>query len=609
MIRIKRLYENVKVQALHWFNPRLKTKILTILILYFSIVMASQIMYGLLNFQDVLESNKRRDMSTIEVYIKQVALNLKMDLDRVEETSALINSESYSYLEKQMVTSSIESSKRDLNTVIDLVFKTNKDIPGITIYTQNGGMLSYSNPYSKYYFFSGSTSMYLELLTDVKNKSRSLLMRRQYDNLGDNLLSVKFFQSKVNPEIYSIVVIEKNWGNMKQYFKDLGLLDRGAIVLITDEGSILFSFSNKLTEKNLAGLISDIEKNNMFNQMSGTFQVEEKSGESYVFYNKSVYSGCNLLYVVDSNYLSGYKSTTINFILYSSLLLILVNILVVILFKRSVYTPIVNVENAMREIVGGNTNIRIKNVNESNELSPLYTDLNSLTEKLKNLINSEYSSNIMKKQAEIDALQSQINPHFLYNTLESIRGQAIEEGASRSEKMVKALSDLFRYIISNKNSMVTLEEELKNIDNYLNIQQFRFNNKFKIIMEVDPNTLKCMIPKLIVQPLVENSIKHGLEKKVDKGNISIRTQFIDDMLVINVEDNGEGIDQEKLVYINNYIANGVNPKEIHKIRVGLGLININERIKMIYNTKFGLKVYSMKGVGTNVELIIPKSID
>jgi two-component system sensor histidine kinase YesM len=81
------------------------------------------------------------------------------------------------------------------------------------------------------------------------------------------------------------------------------------------------------------------------------------------------------------------------------------------------------------------------------------------------------------------------------------------------------------------------------------------------------------------------------------------------MLVINVEDNGEGIDQEKLVYINNYIANGVNPKEIHKIRVGLGLININERIKMIYNTKFGLKVYSMKGVGTNVELIIPKSID
>ena len=138
-------------------------------------------------------------------------------------------------------------------------------------------------------------------------------------------------------------------------------------------------------------------------------------------------------------------------------------------------------KDALHAIVSGETDLKLAKVKQGNELYPLYNDYKFPEGRLKQLIDSEYTAGIMKKQAEIDALQSQINPHFLYNTLESIRGQAIVEEVEGIGKMVKALADIFRYSITNKNAMVKLEEELKNIDNYLNIQQFRFNNKFIVI--------------------------------------------------------------------------------------------------------------------------------
>lgn len=584
---------------------RLRTRIINILVTYFVIILVTQILYGTLNFNDVKESNKKRDITTIEVYLKQAALNIKMDIDRIEEISSLVYDESYFYLEEQEPISSISSGKRDLNTIIDLIFKTNKDIPGITIYTQSGGMLSYSNPYSLYYFLSGSSSMYSDLLHNVKNKSRSLLLRREYDNMSDDLLSVRFFQSETDKDNYAIIVIEKNLVNMKQYFKDLGLLDKGSIVLTTEDGNILFLFSSDASDHKIENLIKSGEIRSKFTQLSGVLEVDDGTSVKQVFYNKSMYSGSNLLYIVDSEYINGYKASTLNFIIFSSIILLIINILLIILFNKSVYIPIKDAEEALREIVGGNNDLKIKGVKESSELSPIYNDLNSLTERLKNLIKSEYTAKIMKKQSEIDALQSQINPHFLYNTLESIRGQAIEEGSTSIEMMIKTLSDLFRYNISNKKAMVTFEDELKNIDNYLCIQQFRFNNKFKVIKEIQSESLNCMIPKLIIQPLVENAIKHGLETKIGKGVISIRANIVDNRLIVNVEDDGVGMEHEKLDYINSYLASGVNIQETQNIKLGLGLININERIKLIYNTDFGLKIYSMKGIGTNAELSIP----
>jgi len=340
MINPGRITSGFKSMMSHLSSFRLKTKIITILSIYFIIVLFTQIMYGLLNFNDILESNRKSEMDNIELYLKQAALNLKMDIDRVEEIASLLNDESYSYLEENKLISTTDSGARELNTIFDLVFKTNKDIPGVTIYTQYGGMFSYCNPYSAYSFLSGSTSMYSDLLNNIKNKSTSMLLRREYDDNTENLLSVKFFQSHTDPNNHAIIVIEKNWRKMEQYFKDLGLLEKGSIALITDLGNVLFLFNENDTKSEIENMLQSSKLRSMFNNLSGLFKVKQNEAEKYVFYNKSVYSGCNLLYIVDSEYLSGYKSSTINFIFISSIVLIAVNALVIILFNKNVYAPL-----------------------------------------------------------------------------------------------------------------------------------------------------------------------------------------------------------------------------------------------------------------------------
>jgi two-component system sensor histidine kinase YesM len=156
--------------------------------------------------------------------------------------------------------------------------------------------------------------------------------------------------------------------------------------------------------------------------------------------------------------------------------------------------------------------------------------------------------------------------------------------------------------------MVTLEEELKNVDNYLNIQQFRFNNKFIVIRDIEEDTKKCLIPKLIIQPLVENAIIHGLETKEGKGTIRIKTRSTVNSMIINIEDDGKGIDRETLDIINECLTNGVNVKNTKNLHVGLGLININERIRLIFGDNYGITIYSINNFGTNIELRILKTV-
>ena len=145
--------------------------------------------------------------------------------------------------------------------------------------------------------------------------------------------------------------------------------------------------------------------------------------------------------------------------------------------------------------------------------------------KIKDSLDHEYNALICQKQAEINALQSQINPHFLYNVLDSIRGQALSERSVELASMTEALATFFRYSISKKGNMVSLADEMKNVDNYLFIQRFRFGNKIEIIKKIeDEELMNCLIPKLTLQPIVENAIYHGLEHR-NYGGASCHARF------------------------------------------------------------------------------------
>ena len=221
----------------------------------------------------------------------------------------------------------------------------------------------------------------------------------------------------------------------------------------------------------------------------------------------------------------------------------------------------------------------------------------------------EYSLAMLKKQAEIKALQNQINPHFLYNTLDCIRGMAIEQGADNIEEMTRALSGMFRYSISRKGKTKALmEEELANVNNYLRIQQYRFRNKINITETIDPAAKKCCVPKLLIQPIVENAVFYGLEPKTGERNLNIEAYCTGKKLIVKVEDNGVGMSFDKLRTINDAMCSGVSIGDNGR-GTQLGVVNVNERLRLLYGEEFGLRIFSCPKVGTTIEMVLPIIIE
>ncbi|HHX73542.1 MAG TPA: sensor histidine kinase [Firmicutes bacterium] len=294
------------------------------------------------------------------------------------------------------------------------------------------------------------------------------------------------------------------------------------------------------------------------------------------------------------------------------LLFLLIFVAIYLHFVKHVFHPVSTIEKAVRILLRGETEQFLAQ-NPAADQDPGARAVREMLADLRNAVNKQYSAEILKRQAEFSALQSQINPHFLYNTLEAIRGQALVEGIDEIAEMTEALSTLFRYSISRKGDLITLEEELSNVESYFVIQQYRFHNKFTFSIkydETEPEILDCIIPKLTLQPIVENAVYHGLEPKIGTGKITIRITATEKRLIIRVSDDGVGMDQETLDLLNYRISKGLNweqeqeqlPGQRH---MGIALVNVNLRIRLLFGDLYGLSVSSTKGFGTEVEIVLP----
>ena len=223
------------------------------------------------------------------------------------------------------------------------------------------------------------------------------------------------------------------------------------------------------------------------------------------------------------------------------------------------------------------------------------------------LINKVYDIRLKQKEAELNSLQNQINPHFLYNTLESIRGAALYNGIHEIAAMSKALSLLFRYSISDK-PLVTIREELGHLENYMSIQNFRYENRFELVYNIPSEFYSYQILKLTLQPLIENSIKHGLEMKLGKGTIKIEILSLDKNIRIRISDNGIGMHSKKIEELNKNLSAGEFNKEglenADNSSAGIGVRNVNSRIKLYFGEQYGLN-FKEAYAGTIVELVLP----
>lgn len=241
----------------------------------------------------------------------------------------------------------------------------------------------------------------------------------------------------------------------------------------------------------------------------------------------------------------------------------------------------------------------------SNEFNNMMDEIDSLAHKLLETNSRLYEMELDKKHSELEYLRSQINPHFLYNTFESIKGIAIDKEVPQIVDMTKALGKVFRYSVKGAN-MVTLNEEVSIIKSYISIQLIRFSGRFEASYKISPNTLSCLIPKMILQPIVENSIYHGLEPKLEKGLLSIDSTIdASDDLTIIVKDNGVGIEKNIKSKIINSLKDCNFNNQYNDDKKSIGIVNVNNRIKLIYGSKYGINIKSDTNKGTQILIKIP----
>ncbi len=269
-------------------------------------------------------------------------------------------------------------------------------------------------------------------------------------------------------------------------------------------------------------------------------------------------------------------------------------------FLRKITNPILDLATTMQEVQKGDFTVVHSldpSMSNEDEIGILYRNFKTMIEQIDELIKENYSKQLLIKETEFKALQAQINPHFLYNTMESINWLARTNKQEQISNMVQALSHLLRNSLSFKNDIITFQEELYIVNSYLTIQKYRFDDKFHFQMDISSGVTKYKIPKLILQPLLENTFKHVVESSIDVSKIELRAFQVEDRLFIRIEDNGPGIDPD---IIQKVQEGKVKPKG-----TGIGLNNIDNRIKLYAGEQYGLKIENLSGNGTAITVVLP----
>lgn len=320
------------------------------------------------------------------------------------------------------------------------------------------------------------------------------------------------------------------------------------------------------------------------------------------FYHTSEYTGWKSVGVISLNQLYSQVWRLGGLILGC---ILVIGIIATWLFKKlslSFSNRVIRVTEAMKKTSEGDFSSHLPEAVSKNEFNDLNIGFNQMVSKINSLIETVYETRLLQKESEYEALQAQINPHFLYNTLDTICWQAKLQNNEDIFRTTYSLASLLRASVGNQAPFVTVKEEISYIQDYLNIQKARFRDNVEISIAVAPELETMQVPKLILQPVVENAFIHGLEKKRRKGKLTIRGMISEEnkTAVFLVEDNGAGMTQEQ---IDQLFLEDENRKQ------SIGLRNVQRRLQILYGDAYGVQVDSVLQEGTTVVLRLPYADD
>lgn len=394
-----------------------------------------------------------------------------------------------------------------------------------------------------------------------------------------------------------ILVVDMNFSGIEHLFAKVNSGDMGYMYLIDQEGEIIYH-----PQQNLIYSALSEENNKAVIQYDDGTHIEKFNDQKRIVVVKTVgYTGWKIVSVIPEDNL--YKNW--NWVNMVWLTVLAIGILMLIFVNQylsmKITQPIRRLENSVKQLelqcpekiyVGG-----------SDEIQHLGKTIRSMVEQMRKLMDDVVREQEEKRKNELDALQSQINPHFLYNTLDSIIWMIESERYEEAVDMVTALANLFRISLSQGKNIITIKEEFQHARNYSSIQKVRFKNKFQVDFILDEKLEKYLTIKLIIQPLLENAIYYGVEAMDGEGEILVRGYEKNDEIYIDIIDNGIGMPSEQVEHL---LTDGNYER---KRGSGIGLRNVDQRIKLYFGQDYGLRIQSEPDVGTKVTIHLPMKLE
>ena len=387
--------------------------------------------------------------------------------------------------------------------------------------------------------------------------------------------------------------VDLNYSAISDLCNNNSIEEKGYIFVLDAEGNIVYHPKQQLMYGGLK-----TENIDAIMECREESLIIDEGGDSKLYtMSKSKKTGWTVVGAAyTSELLKNNEQAQMWYLLVASILLLAV-IGISSIISREITKPIRSLRDSMRKVQNGQFDTHVEVITE-NEIGSLGRSFNLMTSEIQALMEQNVYEQKQKRKSELKALQAQINPHFLYNTLDSIIWMSEAGENDEVVEMTSALARLLRQSISNDQEEVELEKEIEYVKNYLTIQKMRYKDKLEFFIYVDPRVAHVPIIKLVLQPLVENAIYHGIKYKETKGNLKIYARPVGGRVEIVVADDGIGMDEDVMEHI-------FDEHRKEQKRNGVGVPNVQKRLKLQYGSEYGIRYESVKGAGTKAVITIP----
>lgn len=489
-----------------------------------------------------------------------------------------------------MILANISEDQESTDQFFKSLFQIKSEVASVTTYDMNGRLLNAWSDGKILKEHINENLSYDENLSQKMHTDRLNITKPHVETLFKDYYPwvVTISQYKENEKGERIqVAMDVKFSNIAKYVDGVGIGQHGYCYIADENGNIIYHPQQQLI---YAGL----------------------KKENYKDYSDGTHTESNVIYSVKSLERSDWKIVGVCFAdemitnkveaLAKNLIIISIGVLFVTILAGGIFSklfskPANDLAKAMQKFENDTDKFVFEPIEGTAEITSLTESFEHMVLQIQELVEKVRQEEISLRKTELKALQAQINPHFLYNTLDAIAWMCEEERHKDAVEMVNALARLFRISISRGHELISIEKEIEHAKSYLKIQNFRYKNQFTYDFEVDDTCLSYLCNKITLQPIIENAIYHGIDRMVDEGRIEIRIFQDHEKIVFEVEDNGVGMTEEQCQEILQKDSGD---------KAGIGIKNVNDRIKIYFGEEYGITIHSELDEGTCVTITMPK---